>query len=410
MWKQQKVFTTYLIVVVKSDSAERFLNMCRNRGIVFWNIKKNEEGFRAKISRKDFLKLREPCRKTRTKVRIQKKKGLRFLMFKYRKHYSFVVGIAISFILLYFCSQYVWDISFEGNYEYTDSNLLKYLSTYQIRPGIPVKKLDCNLIESEIRNQYKDITWVSAEISGTRLVVHIKENDGAADQSTSNESTGDLVATEDGVVSSIITRSGTPLVKSGDTVTKGQILVSGVVDIMDDSKTVIGQKLTRADADIHIQVAMHYTDQLNIAYEYKEYTNHKKVKNIIRLFDNEVEFGLTFGQFEQYDTVTDINVWKLTGNFYLPISSGKKTYQEYKMKQAEYSEEEAEKILSVRLNQYMRQLIENKVQIINNSVKIETDGISYQYNGMLYLNMPAFEYAALTYTPLEMPEDENKEE
>ena len=36
------------------------------------------------------------------------------------------------------------------------------------------------------------------------------------------------------VIKEIITRSGTPMVKPGDVVRKGDILVSGIIEVMDD--------------------------------------------------------------------------------------------------------------------------------------------------------------------------------
>lgn len=411
MWKQQKFASTYVIVNVKSNSAERFLNMCRQRKIVFWDIKKTKEGFQAKITRKDFLRIKEICRKTGTRVRIIKKKGIRFAMFCYRKHYSFLVGIALSFAILYGFSQYVWDISFVGNSEYTDSSLLKYLGQYQIKPGILVNNVDCNMIETELRSKYNDITWVSAEISGTRLIVHIKENDGAkALETPTDQATRDIVATQDGTVTSMVTRNGTPQVRTGDIVTKGQVLVSGVVNHYDDGKNITGQDLTMADADVWIQAVIPYDEKLPITHEYKEYTGRKKEKHIIQVMENQAEFGISFGQFEHFDIVTDTEVWKLTGNYYLPIKSGKKTYLEYKVKQGDYTEEEAEEILAKHLNTYLRRLVQNKVQILDNSVKMETDSICYHYCGSLVLNMQAYEYAEVTYTPIEEKKEDNKEE
>ena len=53
-----------------------------------------------------------------------------------------------------------------------------------------------------------------------------------------------------GVVTSMITRAGTPKVKPGDEVEKGQILVSGIVDVYNDAKEVVNQRPVSADADI----------------------------------------------------------------------------------------------------------------------------------------------------------------
>ena len=178
MWKQQKIMSAYITVTVMTDSIERFLNMCRHKNIGFWKISETEQGFTANITREDFFQLKDICRKTKTTVRISKRHGIRFLLFRYRRHSSFFIGIAAACIILYSCSLYVWDISFTGNYRYTHSSLCKYLAGQGVYSGMQIRSVDCDSIETALRNDYPDITWVSAEISGTRLIVHIKENDG----------------------------------------------------------------------------------------------------------------------------------------------------------------------------------------------------------------------------------------
>lgn len=396
MWRQQKVASTYVIVRVTSNSAERFLNMCRHKGIVFWDIARNQEGFEGKITRSDFLQLRDVCRKTRSQVRIMKKKGLRFLLFKYRKHYSFLAGILLSCILLYGCSLFVWDVSFTGNSEYTDSLLVKYLTSIGVQAGIPIKEIDCNLVERSLRSAYDDITWVSAEISGTRLIVHIKENDGAKEIMQDYADERDIVATESGTVSTIVTRKGTPKVKPGDTVEKGQILVSGVVAVHNDGGEIIGKIYTSADADISITTTLDYEEKLEITHDVKCYTGREKKKHIFSFLNKDVEIGLSFGSYNNADIVTETTVMKLTDNFCLPLKIGSKVYLEYNMQTVDYTPEEAAEILNSRFSHYLHELIQKKVEVIENHVDLDTDGVCFMLSGNLVVNMPAFEYTAIT--------------
>ena len=405
MWKQQKCVSTYVTVVVKSESVERFLNMCRHKNIIFWEIQSNEQGFTGNITRADFMCLKDVCRKTKTTVRITKRHGVRFLLFKYRKHYSFLIGIAAACLILYFCGLYIWDVSFTGNYKYTSSSLIKYLATLEVHSGMKIKEVDCDEIESSLRNEYSDITWVSAEISGTRLIVHIKENDGAKETEDSVSGERDIIAEKDGVISSIVTRTGTPKVKKGDTVTAGQILVSGIVDVHNDSGEVVSQKYTRADADIMIRMEIPYEEHLSYEYEYKSYTGKKITKWILGIANNDIELGIDFLKFNQADTVTDTKVLKLTDSFYLPIRTGKKEYLEYEVKTQAYTEEEANQILLSKFNSYLRDLIENKVQIIDNSVKINNNGSEYQMSGVITADVPAYAYADITMTVIEGNEE-----
>lgn len=408
MWRQTKAASTYVVVCVTSDCTERFLNMCRHKGIIFWDISKKENGFEGKVSRKDFLQLKDICYKTRSRVRILSRRGVRFLLFQYRRHYSFLAGICISCMLLYGCSLFAWDVSFTGNSTYTDSLLIKYLSSLGIHAGIPIKQIDCNLIERSLRTEYDDITWVSAEIRGTRLIIHIKENDGAKETEQDFDSVRDIVATADGTVQSIITRRGTPKVKPGDTVEKGQILVSGIVEIKDDAGEAAGKIYTEADADISIQTTLSYTDRLDIAHEVKHYTGREKKKAILGICGKNMEIGFSLDRYKNADVVTEMSVLKLTNSFYLPIKTGNKVYLEYKTDIEEYTQEEAEQLLNERLNRYLKELLQNKVQILDNSVKINSNSVCYTMGGTLTVYMPAYEYAAIVDT--DPVNDENVKE
>lgn len=389
---------TYIIIRISGDSTERFLNLCRHRKINIWDIRSVENGITGNITIDDFYRLKEIRLKTGMKVEIIKKKGLRFLLFKYRKHYAFVIGMALSTVILKLCSLYIWDIAFTGNREYTDSMLLKELATDSVTPGIMISAVNCDSIEKKLRSSYDNITWVSAEIRGTRLIVHIKENDGTRAVDNENAMERDIVATHNGTVKAIITRNGTPVVKPGDAVEKGQILVSGVIAVHNDSGDCVGKYYTAADADISINTDLEYCDILNSEYEYKNYTEKSTEYFILGFINKNIEIGLLPQRYEESDTVTDINIWKLTNSFYLPICTGTKKIREYNTQLNTYTDEEAEDILNERLNRFICDLSENKVQIIRNSVTMEKESACYSMKGSINVDMPAYEYAQITDT------------
>jgi similar to stage IV sporulation protein len=255
-----------------------------------------------------------------------------------------------------------------------------------------IDSVDCDYIEQTIRNTYSDITWVSAEIKGTRLIVHIKENDGAKDTSEALMQPRDIVAEKDGVVASIVTRTGTPLVKKGDEVTAGQVLVSGIVPVMNDEGEVSENLYTCADADIMLRVDLPYEEHLSKEYEYKFYTGRKITKWVVDFFNTDVQLGISFKHYEECDVVRETKALKLTDSFYLPVSTGKKEYIEYTTQIRTYSEEEAKIRLNENFTAYLKDLLENEVQIIDESVKIDEIGAEYVASGIVTVNMPAVSY------------------
>jgi len=377
-----RYFKGYLFVIIDSNSPERFLNLCKAKDIETWNLQNIDEEYAFYISAKDFKKLKEILKKTQMKLIIKRRFGLPFFMFKYRKHYSFVVGIFLSAIMLYGMSLFVWDISIEGNLMYTDNMLLTYLNKNNIEPGILVKEINCNDLESEIRSEFTDITWVSAEISGTRLIIHVKENDGDVIKKSSNE-ISDIVATRNGIVTKIITRSGVPKVKVGDAVTEGMILVSGTVAIYNDAKEPIKNNYVCSDADIYVNTQYDYKDELLLKHEYKIYTGRTITKKTCNIWGKQIELGISFKSFKEYDVITEDSVVHLTDNFCLPVRTGEKVYEEYYMAEGQYSDEQARKILNDNYAVYLKKMKEKGIQLIASSAKIEVTNDKYVMSGQV---------------------------
>lgn len=85
----------------------------------------------------------------------------------------------------------------------------------------------------------------------------------------------DLVAARDGVVTYMITRSGVPCVSCGDSVQKGDILVSGAVPVYNEDATVRKYQYVEADADITLCYGQNISLEESVAYDEKCYTGEK---------------------------------------------------------------------------------------------------------------------------------------
>ena len=89
-----KIFINYILgylkIVVEGYYIERFINICTNKKILIWNLKR-ENGVKLylNIGINDFKKISEVCRKTKCKVKIESKTGVPFLLHNYRKYYLF---------------------------------------------------------------------------------------------------------------------------------------------------------------------------------------------------------------------------------------------------------------------------------------------------------------------------------
>ena len=360
----------YLRIRIKSAYPERFFNICASKKIKIWEIESVEEAYEGLILIQDFKKLLSVVRKTSTKLSIRNRYGFPFFLRKCRKRKGWVIGFFFFFLVLYYSSCHIWEIHMEGNQIYSNDILLDYLKECGVVSGINKKKVSCPEIERLLRNQYEDITWVSASIAGSRLFIRIQENTDIELYYEENPAAADLIADHDAVITSIITRSGTPLVKKGDDVKKGDILVSSEVIILDDFGSEMRREYVQADADILGEVLYAYQDKQTYQYEWKQYTGNEKKGYAVTFGNKRLFLWVLPVQYETFDCISDLSNVRLGANFYLPISLEKWYYREYTISQGEYSKEQAEQLLLERKNQNFQNFIEKGLQIIKNDVKI----------------------------------------
>lgn len=367
----------YIIVEVYGEKKERFINLIRGKQIAIWKIRDIENGYRFYMYARDFKQLKDIIRKTRMKIKIKERYGLPFLLFKYRKRKAFALGIITAFIICYGMSLFVWDISVEGNYSYTKYEILDFLKENQVYHGMKKEDADCEEIEKKIRNNYFDITWVSVELKGTRLIVHLKENfddAGLKEQPLEEYEDGKgymLVSDKDAVIESIITRTGKPMVKMGQQVSAGDVLIDGKFDIQGDYEEYIRTEYVVADGDVYGQVVYDYNEETEREYINKKYTGEETSYTRLRLNDRSVELGIGSMEYKNYDKIEEENQLSIVGDFYVPFYMDKIVYREYENESLNYTDDELKNIETVKLSYFLENLLKKGIQIKENNVTIE---------------------------------------
>lgn len=397
MLKFIKFFQGYLYVVIYGYSPERFLNLCSNQNIVLWELMPTDDGYSFCISLKAFRRLKPLLKKTGTRIRIQKRCGLPFLLFRYRKHRFFLFGIFCALAVLIAMSQFIWKVEITGNSFYSNQVLTEFLDESGVGYGVLKQKIDCSDIQTMLRKQFDDITWVSARISGTRLYLIIQERIGqTTDTVADEEAPADLVSDCDGTVVSITTRRGTPQVAQGDKVKKGDLLVLGTVDIMDDNGEKSGSHYCRADADVKIRTKLPYKNTFSRTYEKMEETGKKRYQCTLKFHNYQFQLGRKAPGSDGWDKATDFYPIKVGEDFYLPAELYITRFEQYQKRRYTYTEEEIKKKAEEELTRYCKKLEENGIQILANSVMIDKNKTDISVKGKLDAVIKADKFQDIT--------------
>ena len=387
-----------VFVEFRGTSPERFFNVCRSRNIPLYDICTHvtEQGIVtvAKMKLRDYRKVRSVAKKSHCIPYIKKRIGLPFLLKKYRKRVVFFAGGVYFLWLMWLLSRFVWDISITGGFVHTEEELLSYLREHSIVCGMRRDDIDCAELERKLRIDYPDIGWISAELKGTKLFLRLAETD-MPNLQEQTDAPVHLVATADGIVERIVCRSGIPLVKEGDVVRKGDVLVSGVVSVVGDNDTLVNRYAVTADADIFLKTVKQYEHSFPRIIEEKKFTGEVKNGYAISFGNQKIFSHMPSHSYTNYAIIAEDNVLSLHEHFPLPFRIQKTVVSEYEPKERKYTEEEANAVAAQALARYTTYLTEYGTTVLSTDVVTTVGERTVQTKGKLFLLSAAWERQAV---------------
>ena len=388
----------YVRIKLQGEQTERFLNLCRAKEIRLFDVcRESDQTMTGCLLVKDFFRLMPIHRKTKVSIHILEKHGLPFFFYRSKKRKAFFLGILFCALLIFWLSGRIWNIQIEGNVRNSTPEIMGFLEESGIRHGIARKNISCAGIAMTIRENYPDIAWVSAKLEGTRLLITVKEGIFGEKEEQLTEAPCNIVADADGEIVKMITREGRPQMKVGESCKKGDLLVSGLLELHNDSQEVMAYEGVHADADIYIRRKKAYYRELPLLYETESYTGDEDKGLYLKI--GRFYIGVKDRYREDWQKTVEEKFLYLTKSFRIPVSVGKITQRKFRKVKKQYTEEEAKALAWQTLQHYEEKLIQKGVQISANNVKIEVNHENCVSKGFLEIIEEIGEE-----TPVEMPE------
>lgn len=372
----------YVTMRLRGEELERFVNMCRHKKMVLWQMywSKDKKELYANISLNNFWKLRPLSRKTHVVPLVVERHGGPFIVQKMRRRASFFVGLVLFFGLVVFLSTRIWGISFYGERYHTKESLLVYLEQNGVYGGVASDEISCAKLEDSIRKGFQDIGWVSVEKRGSKLFIRLQEVKLVEQKEEKDTTPANLVASQSGKVVSIVTRQGTAKVHAGDKVKKGDVLISGKVEILGDSGEPLETRFVHADGTVVVESKKEYRNELPVTYEKKEYTG--KTKQIYSLSYEDKSFFL-HNPLNRLETGTKYDIIAEDGrlcpdlSLRFPLFWSITTYKQVQYKKAKYTKSEAVKYLETKHWEYLKKKEEAGYRIRKTKPKVRKLKNSY---------------------------------
>lgn len=151
----------YVNISVEGYFIERFINICISKRILLWNLKRKKSSFLyANIGLKEFKKIKEIAKITKCRVKIEKKKGLPFILHRYKKRKIFFASLIIIVLFIFGISNFVWNIEIIGNNTIPTEEITRGINESGLKLGMLKQKIDTKEIINNLRLQRNDIAWV----------------------------------------------------------------------------------------------------------------------------------------------------------------------------------------------------------------------------------------------------------
>lgn len=350
----------YVNIIVEGFFIERFINTCISKKIFFWKTNRMKSTvFSANIGVRNYKEVVKIAKKCQCKIRITNKKGMPFLLNKYRKRKIFVVTLGIIILGIITIFNFIWNIEIKGVDEIKQREIMEFIQNEGIDIGKYKNNIDLQSLINKIRIQRDDIAWVGMEIKGTNLIVDVVEADKKPEIINEDEYCN-VVADKDGIIVKVKAQNGTPAVEEGTTVKKGDILIQGWLEGKHTENRYV-------HAEGEVMAKVWYSEKEKVYYKqnYENQTGNHEKKYTLNVNNFKINFFKTLSNFENYDTIRTIKKLKITSNFYLPVEIIVDENFEKQNNEIIYDKNEAKEIGIKELKSKLEEQIENKKNISN---------------------------------------------
>lgn len=222
---------------------ERLLNLAVRQHLPLWNTRRKGIVLSACCFASDYRKLRPLMRKTGMRMRVKERHGVPFFLRRYRGRWGIPVGIAVFFMVISLLSGRIWSVDVVGIQKADKEAILTELARMGVKIGSKIDDLNLQEIQLNALKQLDDISWLAVNLEGSIARVEIRETDEDRITPPVKTAPSNLKARCDGVILSTSVTSGQAMVKPGEAVVKGTLLISGVVEL-GEGKGVIFRRAT----------------------------------------------------------------------------------------------------------------------------------------------------------------------
>ena len=223
----------YVVLHLSGGGQERFLNLALQREIEVWDVTwLAADVLEVKADWQQLKSLRKIAAICGCQMALRRRQGLPFALRYLRGRKTLAVGMLLFALGLCALSQLVFAVQVlpqETLHQLDTAKIQRLAADLGVKPGAVYRQLDIEEISRQIKAQIPEISWVYIERSGTVVHIKVAERSIYPDE-LENATRGAIWANRDALVEEVLIKHGQAVAAHGDTVQKGDLLVSPLAD------------------------------------------------------------------------------------------------------------------------------------------------------------------------------------
>lgn len=363
--------------VITGAETERFLNLCAQAALPVWEVER-VDAFTLSVTTtrrggKTLCRLAEQAQCT---VKLGAKKGVPFFLLRFRRRYALVAGALLCLVLLAVGSRLILVIDVEGNQTVPTAEILSQLRLHGVTVGTYGPGLDTRVLSHEMLLSMHRLTFFSLNLHGTRAEVVVHEADPHPKVVDRTQPTN-VVSSATGIVTHMEPWAGDPLFQEGETVCRGEVLITGTMDIEEPeySEIDLGILLVHAQGRVLARTWHTMTAEIPLTASVKTYTGQETTRRSVSLLGKWMKFYTNSRiPYENYDTIIKEKSWTPVPGKMLPVTGRRETLRAYTLTETKLDQDKAEELLRRRLLETLEgSMDEGKVLKTDYTAQIQGD-------------------------------------
>lgn len=324
--------------------SERAVNICARNHVDFRDMRRTGEGkTEMTVSLPGYVKLRRVARDTGGfEVRIVRRHGAPFMLWKLRRRYTLLAGLLLCAVLLGLSTLFVWQIDVVGNETVPTSEILAALREEGVDIGTCILDIKNKWISNSMLLRIPELSFITLNSQGSRIEVVVREEIPRPELVDPDVPVA-VYAKKAGIITRMEVNEGWAVRQTGETVDVGDELVEPWVPIG-------AGYMTRARARVWARTWYELRLKMPLETVRKTYTGEKKTRTAIILGGKRINFYISGGNpYTDCDKMIVYTPLTLPGGAVLPLTVIREQFEEYETYTDTLTEESAKAILSAQL-------------------------------------------------------------